>query len=252
MAKHSCAIYTIFMRGKSLAAAILGLTLSFAAVPAATAACMSAPFGNGQATYYTGSGVGACGVPLADSNLAVAVSTTVFQGSAMCGRCVQITGPSGTITAPVVDSCPTCGTNDLDLSPTTFAAIGTIANGAEPVSWQTVECPVAGSMSYQFQSSNAFFLNVMIRNHRYGVAGVSVQPMGAPSFSVMTRSTGNTFTYTQGAQILFPIVLRLTDTNGATVDDAIAALQNDIITPGSAQFPACNPVLFVNGFESPN
>lgn len=229
---------------------MLGLVLGLAAMPVA-ASCQSAPLGNGKAFFYSPSGIGACSIPLTESDLSVAVSTALFQGSAMCGRCLQVTGPLGTITVPVTNECPTCDANDLDFTPLAFEAIGTPANGVEQVTWQTVECPVAGSMNYLFQASNPFFLSLLIRNHRYGVDEVSVKPQGAASFSEMSRSTDNTFRYTPGQQIQFPIALRLTDTNGAIVEDTIPTLQNDVITSGNAQFPPCNPILFIDGFETP-
>lgn len=220
------------------------------AVATGDGACVPGPSGSGQATFFSTTGTGNCALPFTDADFGAAVAPGLYQGSAACGRCARVTGPLGTVTVRIVDQCPTCAANDLDLTPSAFAAIGTPSNGIEPVTWQVVDCPVSGPIAFLFQGSNPFFLKLQVRNHRYGVAGMAIQT-GA-TYAPMTRVSDNFFQYAPGSSILFPINLRLTDVNGAAIDDTItgAGPVNDVVIQGTAQFPFCSAIILVDGFES--
>lgn len=235
----------------SVLAALALLWACGTAVAAVDGSCVQAPSGSGQATFYNSPGSGNCALPFTDADLGAAVAPALYQGSAMCGRCARVTGPLGTVTVRVVDQCPGCAANDLDLTPAAFAAIGTPANGVEPVSWQIVECPVSGPIAFLFEGSNSFFLKLQVRNHRYGVAAMSIGT-GTSTYTPMTRTSDNFFQYAPGSMIPFPISLRLTDVNGAILDDSIAgsAPVNGVVIQGNGQFPFCSDSLFQDGFEN--
>ncbi|KAG1084906.1 hypothetical protein G6F42_021601 [Rhizopus arrhizus] len=52
-----------------------------------------------------------------------------------CGRRITATGPKGSVTVKVVDTCPGCANGDLDLSPAAFAKIADMDAGRVPVTW---------------------------------------------------------------------------------------------------------------------
>ena len=242
----------VLAEGLSACAALAAFCACGLVGAATDGACVPGPSGSGQATFYNSPGIGNCTLPYTDSDFGAAVAPALYQGSAMCGRCARVTGPLGTVTVRVVDQCPTCAANDLDLTPAAFAAIGTPANGVEPVSWEIVECPVSGPVAFLFQGSNPFFLKLQVRNHRYGVAGMSIG-VGAAMYTPMTRVSDNFFQYTPGSSIPFPISLRLTDVNGAVLNETIAGPGpvNDVVIPGAGQFPFCSALVFADGFETP-
>ena len=95
---------------------------------------------SGDATYY-GTGLGSCGWTSKDSEYIVALNHGQMANGANsnknpnCGRSITATGPKGSVTVKVVDTCPGCANGDLDLSPAAFAKIADMAAGRVPVSW---------------------------------------------------------------------------------------------------------------------
>jgi len=75
----------------------------------------------GRATYFE-VGLGACGWWNKDADFIVALNSAIFQGNggSNCGQMLTITYNGVTATAQVADECPTCGDQDLDLSPSLF------------------------------------------------------------------------------------------------------------------------------------
>lgn len=83
--------------------------------------------------------------------------------------CVQIGHNGQTVVATVVDECPGCASNHLDLSLTTASALGlplgTTTGMDDPktgVTWKAVDCPVSGNIVVTFNSptSQIYFQNV--------------------------------------------------------------------------------------------
>ncbi|CAE6498794.1 hypothetical protein RSOLAG22IIIB_03316 [Rhizoctonia solani] len=91
---------------------------------------------NGKATFFN-TGLGACGKVTKDSDLIVALGPGAYQNGKMCGKTINIknTKNNKSVTAKVVDLCPSCGSNNLDLSPAAFKKIGSLSTGVLSVSW---------------------------------------------------------------------------------------------------------------------
>ncbi|KJX97088.1 putative non-catalytic module family expansin protein [Zymoseptoria brevis] len=103
---------------------------SLASTALAVAVEKRGPTHNGVATYYLQGGVaGSCGEYHGDNDLIVAIAQS---GNALCGQTVTITNSGGgqgnngvgtTITAKVVDTCPGCDADHLDLSVGAFKGL---------------------------------------------------------------------------------------------------------------------------------
>ncbi|QRV99849.1 hypothetical protein RhiJN_27868 [Ceratobasidium sp. AG-Ba] len=91
---------------------------------------------NGRATWFN-TGLGNCGKVSKDSQLIVALATKTYAKGKFCGKKVTIknTKNGKSTTATVMDSCPSCGPNDLDLSPAAFKKLGSLSTGVLSVSW---------------------------------------------------------------------------------------------------------------------
>jgi len=97
----------------------------------------------GDGNLYEPSGmVGACNWPVQNSQLAAGLSSTHFgtwvhpTDSPMCGACIAVTGPSGTVKVHVVDVCSDCFPGDVNLTPAGFNQIAQgIQGGAAPITW---------------------------------------------------------------------------------------------------------------------
>ena len=195
----------------------------------------------GEATYYDAFiQPNACALPLTPDEYVVAVTEAAFDGSAVCGRCLRITGPLGSIVARITDYCVGLGCRDLDLSPNAFAAIGNPFEGIIPVSWESVSCDVAGPISFFFhQASNPYYAKIQLRNHRYGIAGLAVAESGQP-FVQLDRTGDNAFEFLAGVDpIATPLSFRVTDLHGAMLEETSLAFTPGEGVGGTGQFPFC-------------
>ncbi|KAI9465048.1 expansin family protein [Lactarius psammicola] len=90
----------------------------------------------GRGTWYE-PGLGNCGWTNSRSDLVVAMPKSLYDrnNGSNCGQKVQISYKGKSVTAEMVDSCPSCGGNDLDMSPSTFQRLAPLSVGVIQVSW---------------------------------------------------------------------------------------------------------------------
>ena len=214
-------------------------TASLAALP--ETGCPGSWAGSGEATYYDAfSQQNACALPVSPEQYVVAVTEAAFEGSAVCGRCLRIEGPLGSILARITDYCVGPGCRDFDLSPNAFAAIGNPIDGIIPVSWQSVSCDVDGPIAFYFDpGSNPYYAKIQVRNHRYGIAGLALAEFGQP-FVELGRTSDNAFEFLSGVDpIAAPLSFRATDLHGAILESNDIAFTPGGSVDGTGQFPLC-------------
>jgi len=107
-------------------------------VPNSTASAELAKRTNhhGKATYFY-VGLGACGYTDHDSEHVVAMGKNHFDG--YCNRWIHVTNTMNgkTVTAKIRDECESCeGTDNIDMSPSAFEAIGDKDKGVLQVVWK--------------------------------------------------------------------------------------------------------------------
>ncbi|KAM5535894.1 hypothetical protein V8D89_010512 [Ganoderma adspersum] len=91
----------------------------------------------GRGTFFE-VGLGACGKVNKDSDHIVAIPSSLFAGGKHCKQKVLIKNKKNgkTAVADVRDSCPGCGANDIDMSPSLFKSLGaTLNDGVIPITW---------------------------------------------------------------------------------------------------------------------
>jgi expansin (peptidoglycan-binding protein) len=193
---------------------------------------------SGEGTFYAADGSGNCSFPATPDDLMVAAMNHVdYAASAVCGSCVRVDGPDGSVDVRIVDQCPECPEGDIDLSPEAFALIAPLEAGRVPISWQYVSCPVAGPVAYHFkEGSNPWWTAVQVRNHRHAIATLEVQQDGA--WVPVPRLDYNYFVRDSGVGE-GPLSLRITDVLGNVLEDAGIPLLDGAQAPGAGQFPAC-------------
>ena len=194
----------------------------------------------GEGTYYTfADGAGNCMFPATPDDLDIgAMNHDDYAGSAACGRSAHVVGAQGELTIRIVDQCPECPAGNIDFSPLAFAKLDDVAKGRIPITWTYVACAVTGPIVYHFKDgSNAWWTAVQIRNHRYGIAKLEyVDDSGA--WVDVPRLDYNYFVAASGMGP-GPYSFRVTDVNGAVVEDAGVPLVVDGDSVGTNQFPAC-------------
>jgi expansin (peptidoglycan-binding protein) len=194
----------------------------------------------GEGTYYDADGSGNCSFPPSPGDLLVAAMNELdYDGSAVCGACVAIDGPDGSVTVRIVDRCPECAAGDIDMSPQAFERIAPIAAGRVPISWRYVACEPAGALVYHFkEGSNQWWTAVQIRNHRHPIATFEFQAEDG-SFRAVPRESYNYFVEASGMGP-GPYTFRVTDVLGNMVEDTGVPFVENGDSTGAQQFPACS------------
>lgn len=205
----------------------------------ATGSCEAVPPEvSGEGTYYNADGTGNCSFDASPGDLMVAaLNAPDYQSAAMCGACVEVTGPQGSVTVRIVDQCPECKHGDLDLSPQAFQMLSPLAAGRIPITWRQVACKVNGPIAYHFKDgANAYWTAIQIRNHRYPIA--KLEAMQGAGYVEIPRLGYNYFVKESGLGP-GPYALRVTDTRGHTVEDTNIALGDSVTRTGAHQLESC-------------
>ncbi|EOD53161.1 putative expansin-like protein 1 protein [Neofusicoccum parvum UCRNP2] len=158
----------------------------------------------GEATYYTGDvSAGTCsftGYSLPASIFGTALSDSNWDDASNCGACVNIKGPSGSsITAMIVDQCPGCGDNHLDLFQEAFTELSALATGVIDVTWEIVECGISTPLTLANKDgASEYWFSMQVVNSNLPVKSLSVSVDGGSTWTETTRTTYNFFEYEQG------------------------------------------------------
>jgi expansin (peptidoglycan-binding protein) len=209
------------------------------------------PGKTGVATYYAADGSGHCGFDPSADLMVTAVAAPDWANSGQCGGCLEVVGPEARVVVRVVDSCPGCPANHLDLSAEAFDVIANPMLGVVPISFHPVPCGVAGNVSIkQKDGVNNWWWAVQIRNHRYPIATIELLETGSGAWQNMAGQDYNYFVLMSGAPsgLAFPVQLRITDIHQHQLLESVASIVAEAETPGAGQFPPCDG-LFADGFE---
>lgn len=189
---------------------------------------------DGIITYYDATGAGACSFPATPNDLDVAaLNAEEWAGSALCGGCVRVDGPRGSVTVRIVDLCPECKRGHLDLSREAFAKVANPADGRVAVKWQLVSCNVTGPVAYHFKDgSSRWWTAIQVRNHRLPIERLEIDT--GSGFTSVARESYNYFVDTNGAGPA-PFRVRITAQGGAQLLDQLPAPRSDTLVSGAAQ-----------------
>lgn len=233
-------------RAKQPARRILAVVLALCAAVATAhgqVECSDAVSGAGYACCYDYPGSGACYFShLGEDAYVAAMSPADYNGSAMCGRYIRVTGPLGWVDVQVADESLLIGPGDIDLNCPAFAQIGAVGMGPVAVTWRTIASPDSSPISlYIYDGSNPWWMGIQVRNHRYGVA--ALEYLGPSGYVSVPRSMYNFFIVdgTQGVPTPFadPFAVRLTDVNGQVVEVGGIPLSSGTEVATGVQFAIC-------------
>jgi len=191
-----------------------------------------------QATFYSSISPDACGLPVAPGAFVTAVASADFAGSAVCGRCLRVFGPLGSVVVQVTDECPGCAAGDLDLGADAFAQIGNPADGVIAISSESTECDVAGPIAFFFDAgSTPYYLALQVRNTRYAVASVELDT--GSGWVALPRDPYNRFAQSFATPLSSPLDLRVSDVQGESLDELGVAYTIGGQVDGTGQFAVC-------------
>ena len=197
---------------------------------------------SGEATYYDPNAAqGNCSYDSIPSDFMIGAMNAVdYAGSQICGACIRITGPNGTVVVKIIDQCPECPKGNVDLSPQAFSKIANLARGRVSITWQLTACDIDKPIEYHYKNDvNQWWMAVQIRNHRYPVYSLEyLTPQN--TFKSLGRVDYNYFVDYNGIG-RGPFTFRVTDIYGHVLVDSSIVLDTKRNIPGMRQFPLCNP-----------
>ena len=190
----------------------------------------------GVATYYDATGAGNCSFDATPGDLDVAaMDAPEYDNSNVCGECVAVTGPKGSVTVRIVDQCPECEVGHLDMSQSAFAKIADVSAGKVPITWNVVECNVTGPLSYHYkEGSSQYWTAIQVRNSRLPISKLEIES-GGGAFTSIDRADYNYFVDASGAGT-GSVTVRITSIDGQQVTDTLPAPASDVSVPGTVQF----------------
>ncbi len=209
----------------------------------------------GYATYYSfANGTGACMLEeLPEPQYVGAMnrfdyySPTIegenYPQATMCGAYAEVSGSKGSVVIKIVNLCPDdiCVRGHIDLSPEAFAAVGNLADGYIPISWQLLSKSLDGSVSFRYKDgSSQWWTAIQVRNHRNPVATLEVKQ--GSSWKSLPRTNYNYFIERNGLGPGYH-TFRITDVFGNQLVETSTIFLNDyhpqpLDWTGSGQFPS--------------
>jgi expansin (peptidoglycan-binding protein) len=192
----------------------------------------------GEATFYGGNTDGGMcsftGYTIPSGIFGTALSDSNWGGAQACGQCVRVTGPSGTqLTAMVVDQCPGCGSNHLDLYPDAFAKLADPSKGVINVSWDFVPCGISSPIVLKNKSGTSkFWFSMQVMNANVGVEKLEVSTDGGNSWKATTRQPYNFFENSAGFGA-DTVDVRVTGVNGKSVVTKGVSIASNSVKTGA-------------------
>lgn len=195
----------------------------------------------GEATFYGGNTAGGMcsftGYTIPSGIFGTALSDSNWSNAQACGQCVSVTGPSGTkITAMVVDQCPGCGSNHLDLYPDAFKKLADPSKGIIKVDWDFVPCGITTPIVLKNKSGTSkFWFSMQVMNANVAVEKLEVSTDGGKSWKATTRQPYNFFENSAGFGADM-VDVKVTSTNGKTVVTKGVKVASDSVMTGAGNF----------------
>ncbi|KAH9836430.1 carbohydrate-binding module family 63 protein [Teratosphaeria destructans] len=161
---------------------------SNSAAAASTRAASSGQTYSGEATFYGGNlAGGTCSFStytLPSGVYGTALSSSDWNSSANCGGCVNVSYGGKSITAMIVDQCPDCGDNHLDLFPAAFSALADESLGVIDVTWEYTECTaVTGPLEIHMKSGvSEYWFSAQVVNGNERTATMEVSTDGGSTW----------------------------------------------------------------------
>ncbi|OGM42587.1 extracellular cellulase CelA/allergen Asp F7-like protein [Aspergillus bombycis] len=155
-------------------------------------------------TFYGGNiSGGACsfsGYTLPSNLFGTALGSPRWDNAAECGACVAVTGPNGnTIKAMIVDKCPECDSNHLDLFQSAFAELADISKGVIDINWSYVSCDIDSPLKLKNkEGTSAYWFSMQVVNANEAVTSLEVSTDGGSTWQSTTRSDYNYFENSSG------------------------------------------------------
>ncbi|KAF4556812.1 Hypothetical protein D9617_1g086940 [Elsinoe fawcettii] len=164
-----------------------------------------------------------------------ALSGASWASSANCGGCVSVTGPNGkTITAMIVDQCPECPANGLDLFQNGFAQLADISKGIISLNWKYVACPITSPLQIHLKSGvSQYWFSAQVVNGKRRTTKLEVSTDAGKTYkAVSNRQTYNFFELSSGVGKTSAWIRVTSETGSQVVVKDVPMTSDKIVTAG--------------------
>jgi expansin (peptidoglycan-binding protein) len=170
--------------------------------------------------YDPGDAVGSCSLgPFPAGGRYASLPPGRFARSAACGSYVTVQGPRGEVRAEVVDLCPGCAANMINLSRAAFTVVANPDPGSARVRyWPLGNPPLPGPLILHLGQTRTGLATVQVRRHGNPLAAVTLTAPGTagPRWHDLTLDA-NGIWEARGYLGPGPFDIRITDTRGHRV-----------------------------------
>lgn len=168
--------------------------------------------------YDPGTAVGSCSLgPFPAGGRYVSLPRERFGHSAMCGSYLTVQGPRGQVRAEVVDLCPGCAADMINLSRAAFAVIANPEPGSARVRyWPLGDPPLPGPVILRLGQTRAGLPTLQVRRHGNALAAVAVAAPRSAAWQAF-RLNGNGIWVAASHLGTGPFDIRITDVQGHQV-----------------------------------
>jgi expansin (peptidoglycan-binding protein) len=170
--------------------------------------------------YDPGHAMGSCSLgPFPAGGRYASLPPARFGHSAACGSYVTVQGPRGEVRAEVVDLCPGCAANMINLSRAAFTVIASPEPGSARVRyWPLGNPPLPGPLVVRLGQTHTGLPTLQVRRHGNPLAAVAVAVPGtaAPHWHGFALD-GNGIWVARSHLGPGPFNIRITDTLGHRV-----------------------------------
>lgn len=136
----------------------------------------------------------------------------------------------------VVDECPGCGENHLDLFPDAFAKLADKSVGVIDLTWDYVPCPVSGPLSIHMKTGTSqYWFSAQVVNTHRRTAKLEASTDGGKTWKEATRTTYNFYEISSGVGASTADI-RVTSHTGTTVVVKDVPMQGDATKTGPSNY----------------
>ncbi|WP_280477848.1 expansin EXLX1 family cellulose-binding protein [Nocardia asiatica] len=159
------------------------------------------------------------------------LSTSDYGRADLCGAYLDIQGPRGSVRALVVDHCPACAGEELNLSAAAFELIADPDDGVAPVRYRLVRDPQpVRELTYEVKpDSSTSWFGILFGDTGNPLREAAVRPAAGGPWQQLTRRADNYWTVSGAGP--GPFTARVTDVFGNE-----AEIAEVLVEPG--RYPA--------------
>lgn len=134
----------------------------------------------------------------------------------------------------IVDQCPGCGQNHLDLFQNAFADLANPSAGVIDTTWTPIACGITSPLSlHNKEGTSKFFFSMQVLNANLPVQSLEVSTDGGNTWQPTTRKDYNFFEQEQGFMTDTVDVKVMSTTGGSVVVNGVSVADGSSTTAGS-------------------